>query len=486
MKFLRCFFAVAVTAVTVVLAGCGGGKGSPAAAPELKTVTGEDGQITLDWTVVPGVQYRVYCAPGATVDSATVDNYSWYTTFGGLTRASAADKVLPPFTVDNVQNDTPYACTVDGRYNNGPAGPAAPSKSDKTRSAGGVWGDVAATDLGDLSAVTSGTLSAFTTNKLFAVGATGGLRFSDDYGQTWNIATPIPADVLTAVGTVNTAVVHGQRLYVAGSNGVLAVTSDLQSWITRTRANPPPPPKAIYKMVSNGSQLVAVGNGLISYSSDGVTWSDISGVPALVIRDVAYSAAGYWLAVGNAGTVLRGTTTGTTAWTAIAGAPSVVLNSVAALTVQTPGTSTYTYKLVAVGDRGAVGVFDGQNWSWGYSDGLTYSSTIPLAVGYNWTQVAAGQQILVQLDTDNSKIYRYTGGQFMVAGSGGALMYSGDAYAWADSSSWRVATSLTTVDTNKDAVSLSRYAKTAKYAEGTVNTYTWLLYDALGTGRLAR
>ncbi len=145
----------------------------------------------------------------------------------------------------------------------------------------------------------------------------------------------------------------------------------------------------------------------------------------------------------------------------------------AALTVQTPNTSTYAYKLVAVGFGGVVGYSgNGQTWAW---QTLPSDSTLPRV---NLTQVTAGQQPLFQLG-----IPTYTGGQFLIAGASGKLWRSGDAQTW-DNATWSDMSSHT--GTTASAVSLFRYVSSKTYQSGVTRAYTWLLYGDDGTARYAR
>lgn len=489
MKFSSCFPIVALLAMTASLLGCGG-KGSSAAAPTGLSVAGEDNQITMSWDVVPGVQYRVYCAPGTSIDNG----WSTWMPVGPLggTEITGTQNtaLLPPYTVTNLQNGLQWACTVDGRYDNGPAGPSAPSRATVTRpvATGVGWQPALDTGMGSsFRAVAAGTLSGLTpaADKFFAVDAQGRLRVSDSYkaGGSWtDVAVP------TTLGSLNTAIVYGGRLYVAGSGGVVAYTLDLQNWTTSANLG-----AAINKIVSNnnqypsnGNRLVAVGaSGLIMYSADGSNWSraSISAISLPDLQGVTYSEAGYWVAVGRSGTVLLSSDAGASSWSVTTSAvspstwPSAHLNSVAALKVQTPNTTpcaACVYKLVAVGANGTVGYSsDGRNWSW---QSVNNGST-------DITQVVASNQTLVQIDTANQKTYSYAGGQFMMAGAGGKVWVSGDALnwnnsTWSDISAW--------VGTTADAVSLLRYVKLETYNIGETYAYTWLLYGADGTGRFVR
>ena len=449
----------------LALSACGG-KGSQAPAPTGLSVAGEDGQITLNWTAVPGVQYRAYCAPGA-----SVDNVSWYTTFGGVARAGALDLVLPPFTVDSLQNGTGYACTVDGRYDNGPAGPSAPSLQAQPQSAGLNWAALADTGLGaGLGDVTAGVLTNASTDRYFAVGAGARVRVADSATSGWSDLS-LPSTVSSVVGDLKTAVVFGGRLYIAGTGGVVAYSSDLVNWSTVNLGGP------VRKIVNNTTRMVAVGPaGLLRTSTDGSGWAtpSVSSPVTQELRGVAYSEAGYWVAVGAGGTVLLSANADAGSWSAVTG-PSQALQSVAALKVQTPNTSNYEYRLVAVGDAGTVGYStDGQNWSWQSAFG-----------GANLSHVAAGNQILVQLDKANAKTYAYAGGQFMAAGPGGKVFRTGDALAWSwNAAPWEDISNRTGVSTSP--VVLWRYGKVVRNSAGQVSAYAWLLYGNDGTGRTAR
>ena len=457
---------LAALMAALALSACGG-KGSQAPAPTGLSVAGEDGQITLNWTAVPGVLYRAYCAPGT-----SVDNSSWYTTFGGVARAGAQDPVLPPFTVDSLQNGVGYACTVDGRYDNGPAGPSAPSQTAQPQSAGLSWSPLADTGLGaGLGAVTGGALNNnINLDRLFAVGAGARLRVADTATSGWSDVA-LPSSVTSVVGDLKTAVVFGGRLYMAGTGGVVAYSSDLVNWSTVNLGGP------VRKIVNNTTRMVAVGPaGLLRTSTDGSGWAtpSVSTPVTQELRGVAYSEAGYWVAVGAGGTVLLSSNADAGSWTALAG-PGQALQSVAALKVQTPNTSTYEYRLVAVGDAGTVGYsIDGQNWSWQTAFG-----------GANLSHVAAGNQILVKLDAANAKIYPYAGGQFMAAGPGGKVFRTGDALSWAwNAASWEDLSARTGVSTAP--VVLWRYGKPQRNSGGLVSAYAWLLYGNDGAGRTAR
>ena len=456
-------FAVLVTALA--LSACGG-KGSSAPMPTGLSVSGEDGQITLNWTAQAGVQYRVYCAPGA-----TVDNMSWYTTFGGVARAGAVDPVLPPFTVDSVQNGLRYACTVDGRYDNGPAGASAPSQQAQPQSAGLNWATLADTGLGaGLGDVTAGVLNNASTDRYFAVGAGARVRVANSATSGWSDLS-LPSAVTSVVGDLKTAVVFGGRLYIAGTGGVVAHSADLVNWSTVNLGAP------VRKIVSNTSRMVAVGSaGLLRTSTDGNGWATPTVAPPLSqeLRGAAYSEAGYWVAVGAGGTVLLSANADAGSWRAVSG-PAQALQSVAALKVQTPNTSTYEYRLVAVGDAGTVGYsIDGQNWSWQTAFG-----------GANLSHVASGNQTLVKLDASNNKTYAYAGGQFMAAGPGGLVFRTGDALSWAwNAAAWEDVSNRTGVSTTP--VVLWRYGRLQRNSAGQVFAYGWLLYGNDGAGRTAR
>lgn len=456
---------LAALLAALALSACGG-KGSQAPMPTGLSVTGEDGQITLNWTVQPNVQYRVYCAPGA-----SVDNVSWYTTFGGAARASALDLVLPPFTLDSVQNGLTYACTVDGRYDSGPAGPSAPAQQAQPQTAGLNWSGLADTGLGAaLGDVTAGFLNNASSDLFFAVGAGARVRVANSATSGWSDLT-LPSGVSSVVGDLQTAVVFGGRLYIAGTGGVVASSSDLVNWVTANLGGP------VQKIASNNARMVAVGpSGLLRTSTDGVNWGipTVSTPTTQALRGVAYSEAGYWVAVGSGGTVLLSTSADANNWNAVPG-PAQALQSVAALKVQTPNTTNFEYRLVAVGDAGTVGYsIDGANWSWQTAFG-----------GAGLSHVAAGNQVLIKLDPTSAKTYAYAGGQFMVAGPGGKVFRSGDALSWSwNAASWEDLSSRAGLSSS--LVVLWRYGRVLRYSAGVVTTYGWLLYSNDGAGRTAR
>lgn len=485
MKFSRCLFAMLTMVAAATLVGCGG-QGSSASAPTGLTVTGEDTQITLSWDVVSGVKYNVYCAPGSSVDNTGPSN--WYATLGGFAITGAnGGTVLPPFTVDRVQNGLLYACTVDGRYGDGAAGPVASSQTATPRLAGASWQSASSVGLGtSLRAVAAGRLSGFTSDKFFAVGTSGQLQYSDDYASGVWTSVSLPAELVTAVGDLNTAIVYQGRLYIAGSAGVVAYTSDLQGWVKTGSLG-----GAIHKIASNNNQypasgtlLVAVGaSGLIRYSTDGANWVTPTNLASTTphLKGVAYSEAGYWVAVGDASggmaTVWVGSSNGTS-WSPATGIASQTANlaSVAALKVQTPDTSNYVYQLVAVGDSGTVGYSsDGQAWSWQTLSGAPQLS-----------QVGASNQLLVKFDYSVSPVHQsqsYAGGQFMIAGAGGKAWRSGDGLSW-DHATWTDVSSAT--GTTVNPLQLLHYTKLGTYSRNPMYAYTWLLYGVDGTGRSAR
>lgn len=450
-------------ATAVLVSGCGG-RGSSAPAPTGLSVTGQDTQITLNWDAKTGVEYRVYCAPGS-----SVDNFSWYTTLGGVARASTLqDHVLPPFTVDRLQNDTDYACTVDARTNGGVAGPAAPSVTARTRwvgdfrQSGDGWQAAPATGVTALRAMAYGTLTGQTINRLYATGAAGQVRVSDDGFSGWTDVSGIPA----GMGDLDATAVFMGRLVLGGSTGVMASTPDLSSWGTVALGSP------IKAISSSGTRLVAVGaNGLIRYSTDGSNWSTPSLMPADIatrqLNSVAYSAAGYWVAVGSGGAVVVSTGSDASQWTyANSSVQSADLYAVATLSVQNPSTLVTSYKAVAVGANGAVGTSsDLLNWRWQQVGNQTLTHAI------------SGGQTLYKVE--GSSIVAYSGGQFVLAGRGGSLYRSGDGLTW-DGSTWTdFSASLGSV---ADPLLLFRYARTNTLGA----TTSWFLYSADGTGRWVR
>lgn len=452
-------------ASVILLAGCGG-RGTSAPPPTGLTVTGQDTQITLNWNVTSGAQYRVYCAPGS-----SVDNYSWYTTVGGVARTSTQqDLVTPPFTVDRLQNDSDYSCTVDARIHDGPAGVSAPSVTTRTRwlgdfrKTGDGWQTAPGTGVNALRALAGGVLSGQTISRLYAAGAAGQVRVSDDGLTTpWTDVSGVPA----GVGDLNAAMVFMGRLVVGGTAGVMASSADLSSWATASLGSP------IRNIASNGTRLVAVGAaGLIRYSTDGSNWVTPTVVPAdLASRDItgiAYSPAGYWVAVGSSGAVLVSTSSDASQWAYASGsAQSADLFSVAVLPVQDPATLVTSYKAVAVGAQGAVGYStDLSNWRWQNLGNRTL------------THVVAGAQTMYKIYS-GTNIVAYSGGQFVLAGKGGSLFRSGDGLSW-DGASWSDFSA--SLGTSADPALFYRFVRVNTLG----STTSWMWYGLDGAGRWAR
>jgi hypothetical protein len=488
ISFRHCLRALALTtmkfaiqslalASAMVLSACGG-RGTSAPPPTGLTATGQDTQITLNWNVQSGVEYRVYCAPGSNVDNgisasganATTPN-NWYTTPGGVARVSTGlDLVLPPFTVDRLQNDTDYACTVDARVSGGPAGVSAPAVTARTRwvgdfrKSGDGWQALASNGMASTGAVASGILTGQTVTRLYAAGSAGRVRVSDDVvAGTWSDLTGLPS----GLGDLTSAMVFVGKLVVAGTTGVVASSQDLSNWNSASLGSP------VKSFGSSGTRLVAVGpSGLIRYSTDGTNWNTPTLLPADLathdLNSVAYSAAGYWVAVGSGGTVLVSTTSDASQWTYATGSRQTGdIHVVAVLPVQDPATLVTTYKAVAAGANGAVGYStDLNNWTWQSLGNQTF------------TQLVAGSQTFYKLASSTS-IIPYTDGQFLLAGRGGVMYRSGDGLLW-DGASWsNISTSL---GSSADPTVLFHFSNL-----NTLGTTTsWLLYNVDGTARWVR
>jgi hypothetical protein len=359
------FFSARLLAIAAlfsfILAGCGGsGSSGTAAAPPNFTATPGYGQVTLNWTADPAVDYWVVYTAGSAI---TTDNPSGIHTW--------LRDVRPPYVVDGLSNGTTYAFAVNGRVGNSKGGPSSPSQSATPRPAGATW--TAGSGLGSsaMKSLWYGTASSVAT--FLAVGGSGvsGATASSLDGSSWSTVAAAPS---TFVGNGVTYAL-GQYLAV-GAGGSIYRSADLATWTAATSSTT----NALNALASNGTTVVTVGDaGTILFSTDGAAWTAATTVPVTTnLYGVVY-ANGFWIAVGASGTVLTSGDDGVTWTVRTAGTTTTDLRGVA---VQ----YTNAYNYVAVGLGGAVITSpDGVTWT---SQTLTGTPDL-YAVNASYEQVLA-------------------------------------------------------------------------------------------------
>ena len=459
MKSLRLLLPISLLAALVA---CGGGKGSSAPAPNNFKIYAEDAQLHMTWDALPGVEYWVFCAPGAT----SIDSHSSSSTHSGwiyYTKIFSGD-----FYATGLVNGKSYACTVNGRYNNGPGGAdAVPATNFTTvntpRPAGVVWANGASTALSGMTvkSVAYGPLSALSTSadQFVAVGASGQLAVSTAVAADATLAWGTPAQAVSSVATDLNAVTFypytgGYRFVAVGAAGKVVYATNTSPWTWAAATMPAPSWGSAQDMNAvapvAGANVVAAGNaGYIAYSTDGVSWTATAARPTTNnLRALAFAplvngtTSAYLLAVGDAGTILKSTDGGAT-WTdkSPTGLTAQNLRGVAALPVTNSSTNITTYVLSAVGDAGVwVSTDNGDSWQ------LKYSTA-------NLVSVSAGM------------------GQIMALDASGGAYTSGDGNTWTPYASGVTAPAAAVLRYNPSFTAVSN---------------GWMVFGSSGNQRIAR
>lgn len=189
---------------------------------------------------------------------------------------------------------------------------------------------------------------AFGRDMFVAVGTSGTVVVSYDFGRKWNQVTlPIQQITLNGVSFIGDKfIAHG------GGRIIMGTPSNKRNWTV----SPLPNGTAnINDIASNGTILVAVGNnGQIHYSGTGLSWTKAAPVTAQTLTRVDYDATTKtFYATGAGGTLLR-SANGVT-WTA----------TTTGLSGNLRGVGRSAGKLVAGGD--ATGIFisspNGTQWT---------------------------------------------------------------------------------------------------------------------------
>jgi len=365
LKPIRLLLALAATACAVLLAGCD--RGESASAPgDLQAVAG-DGQVTLTWTMESGVDYWLFWGPGTNV---------------AIGSATIKTGVGSPYTLVGLINGTPYSFTINGRKNGGPGGTPAPVVTATPRPTGIEWQLGGTAGTADLKGVAFGS-------GYDAVG-TGGALFQSADGITW---TPAAGNWAALAGATNlNAIIFSFTLnrYIAvGDAGLILFSTDNTTWTAGTFAVAPPAAPKLNAVATNGSRLVAVGDGAAIYYSDdsGVTWNAAASVPGGTgnLNGVTFSSVALrWVAVGAAGTIIASTDGSTWApVTSVTPAITTDLKSVAAL--------SSTGIITAVGVGGEVATS---------SDGLVWTSQVITATDLQAVAVSvSGTSLFLALGT---------------------------------------------------------------------------------------
>lgn len=489
MRWIRC----SALLLTVLMVACGG-KGSPADAPSdfrAESVGAGDGhgdaQVTLNWTVRPGHQYWVLCAPGNTVDER-----SWFDISGGNAYRSARDgagvyngstslvehAVTPPFNVTGLRNDVSYSFTVNARISGGPGGRGATPVTLTPRLAGTTWTSPQTLSLAALPSsvhiralnfgkVPVSSNSSNWTAVFVAVGESGAVYSSNDNQQTWT-SRSLPTAV---AGRQLNDLAYGRGRFIAvGEAGTIVYSADGVTWTSATINSANSLSNIALNAVAfdNASHFVAVGQGgVVLTSSDGITWTAQTTGINQNLQTVTFSAAttvslptsvstpSFWLAAGDAGVVYTSVDNGVNWLSANTGLDAVDWRGVAVLVhktstldcgqtnrvlTQSPQSTSYSVALVGANGKVATAT-PSSSGSSSAAPVLTWTqSTLPNSPAFNRVISPAGQ--------------------FVAVGNAGAI-FTGQLSADASSVSW---TQRPVASFSTDLLGLIRYDKDAALA----------------------
>lgn len=141
-----------------------------------------------------------------------------------------------------------------------------------------------------------------------AVGASGKIMGSTDWGYSWSFKTSPTTNTLNDV-------TYGNGLYVAvGDNSTILTSPDGTVWTVRSASTSVP--TTLRGVTFSGTQFVAVGyGGTVVTSTNGITWTKRQTSSSLAIEDVAYGN-GRYVAVGGYPSNVKLVSTDGITWTA--------------------------------------------------------------------------------------------------------------------------------------------------------------------------
>jgi hypothetical protein len=367
---------LATVCASFLLASCGGGNSASPPASGLSLDPG-DGQVTLRWTAIAGIEYWLGYLAAQTVSLTIGSPHTW------------ALNVSSPFVVAGLTNGTTYAFSMNGRTDGGPGGLGTPSVATVPRPGGVTWNTNGTLGTAALRGIAYGTASDATIDYV-AVGSAGAIYKGTDGANWTQVSTGPKLDFRADIYTLS-------KFIAVGAGGQIYYSTDIATWTAGTSGTT----SNLNALASNGTVVVAVGDGgTIRYSADGATWTAAATVPTSNnLNGITYAGSGIWIAVGANGTLL--TSTDVTTWTARTSGTSVDLNAVATRT-----STGYTY--AAVGAGGTV---------------LTSTDAV------TWTSATASPTVNL-----TGIVVPPTNSQFLAIGTGAAVFTSPDGITWTASS----------------------------------------------------
>ncbi len=305
MSLISLWSRILAAVLAVLLSSCGGGSSATPPVGGLTVIPG-GGQAVVTWKADPGVTYWLAYAPtaGAVDMKNPPAGNIWLT------------PVTSPVTVTGLLNGTTYGFAVDARVNGGPGGAQTPTVNVTPRASGNSTSSwTVQTELGtDLLGLSYGTNASTVLNYL-AVG-TGGTMYSGvdvidtTYGDASYGLDSVTWTALSGTPTANfkASLYALGQFFAVGTNDTNGVniyhSTDLVTWTPAAT----PVAGGLNALTTNGTVVMGVGNnGVIQYSTDGITWLSANSTPTPAtmpnLYGVAYSPNGLWVAVGSGGTI---------------------------------------------------------------------------------------------------------------------------------------------------------------------------------------
>ncbi len=368
-----------MVAVSLLMAGCGGGNSAP--PPLNVSLTAGDTSATVSWNQDSGVEYWIWVAQGTDVSPQNCSSKVQCRTFIA---------VNTPFIVTGLTNGTTYSVSINGRTGGGPGGPGTVPIAFVPRLAGSIWNvgtPLGTSNLLGIAFTPSTSVGGGTT--LAAVGA-GGTIFSSTNLAAWSPETS------GVTANLNGALFTSSQFLATGDLGTMLTSPDAITWTARTTKTT----NNLYALATNSTgNVVAVGaKGTIVVSNNNTDWTVANSGTTSDLFAVAFGN-GRYIAVGANGTML--TSPGGNTWTAIAPTTGADLRGVTFGSILATATTPATSRFVAVGSAGALVTSP---------DGVTWTAQAPIATN-NLTGVVHGTQ-------------------FVAVGSGGGIFTSLDGLAW--------------------------------------------------------
>lgn len=335
----------ALLSLSLLLAACGGGKGSSATPPPGVTVLPGDQSLVVNWTADPNVEYWVFYGPPGT-------NQFNFDTIPG---ASVVHGALPPLVVSSyllnglqigLINGQSYTVSINGRVNGGPGGPATTPITVTPRAAGANW-----------------QVGAPLTN---SIDGRADALLAGSYGQAWYYNNGL----ITAEFLAPEFVLVGQN--GAAFYSTLDTTGQTYSY-TPTVTGVPSGTDLTGVISAPSFGFLAVGTGgQASYSLDGMSWVPQSSGTIQNFRGIGSGAQTAFLAVGDNCSVFGingGGTTQTTVWADFSNG----FRNSPAFTSACSSASPPSLRAVAVGNYAEVVV--GSQGVLAYSSATAYASS---------------------------------------------------------------------------------------------------------------